>query len=63
MRLSCVAGFPLGLENLESGERIFQSGKIQGILNILEKSGKITQKYWKSLGISDECYLLFFSDI
>ena len=37
-------GFPLGLENLEKWEGIFQSGKSQGILNRLEKSGKITQK-------------------
>ena len=36
-------GFPLGLENLEKWEGIFQSGKSQGILNRLEKSGKITQ--------------------
>ena len=38
-------GFPLGLENLENlgkWEGIFQSGKSQGILNRLEKSGKIT---------------------
>ena len=37
------SGFPLGLENLEKWEGIFQSGKSQGILNKLEKSGKITQ--------------------
>ena len=36
-------GFPLGLENLEKWEGIFQPGKSQGILNRLEKSGKITQ--------------------
>ena len=38
-------GFPLGLEkleNLEKWEGIFQSGKSQGILNRLEKSGKTT---------------------
>ena len=38
-----TAGFPLGLEkleNLEKWEGIFQSGKSQGILNRLEKSGK-----------------------
>ena len=46
-------GFPLGLENLENLEKwedIFQSGKSQGILNRLEKSGKITQntgKLWE----------------
>ena len=39
-----MSGFPLGLENLEKWEGIFQSGKSQGILNRLrEKSGKITQ--------------------
>ena len=36
------AGFPLGLENLEKWEGIFQSGKSQGILMRLERSGKIT---------------------
>ena len=44
------AGFPLGLENLENLEKwegIFQSGKSQGILNRLEKSGKITQNTGK----------------
>ena len=44
------AGFPLGLENLENlgkWEGIFQSGKSQGILNKLEKSGKITQNTGK----------------
>ena len=40
-------GFPLGLENLENWEGIFQSGKSQGILNKLEKSGKITQNTGK----------------
>ena len=50
--LVMLTGFPLGLENLENLEKwegIFQSGKSQGILNRLEKSGKITQntgKYW-----------------
>ena len=34
------SGFPLGLENLEKWEGIFQSGKSQWILNRLEKSGK-----------------------
>ena len=45
-----LAGFPLGLENLENLEKwegIFQSGKSQGILNRLEKSGKITQNTGK----------------
>ena len=40
-------GFPLGLENLEKWEGIFQSGKSQGILTRLEKSGKITQNTGK----------------
>ena len=42
-----ASGFPLGLENLEKWEGIFQSGKSQGILNRLEKSGKITQNTGK----------------
>ena len=42
-----MTGFPLGLENLEKWEGIFQSGKSQGILNRLEKSGKITQNTGK----------------
>ena len=41
------SGFPLGLENLEKWEGIFQSGKSQGILNRLEKSGKTTQNTGK----------------
>ena len=44
------SGFPLRLENLENLEKwegIFQSGKSQGILNWLEKSGKITQNTGK----------------
>ena len=45
--LGVQAGFPLGLENLEKWEGIFQSGKSQGILNRLEKSGKITQNTGK----------------
>ena len=47
---SLLAGFPLRLENLENlgkWEGIFQSGKSQGILNRLEKSGKITQNTGK----------------
>ena len=46
------AGFPLGLENLENLEKwegIFQSGKSQGILNRLEKSGKSQGKSHKIL--------------
>ena len=42
-----MTGFPLGLENLEKWEGIFQSGKSQRILNRLEKSGKITQNTGK----------------
>ena len=45
-------GFPLGLENLENLEKwegIFQSGKSQGILNRLEKSGKSQGKPHKIL--------------
>ena len=37
-----LTGFPLRLENLEKWEGIFKSGKSQGILNRLEKSGKTT---------------------
>ena len=44
-----VTGFPLGLENLEKWEGIFQSGKSQGILNRLEKSGKSQGKSHKIL--------------
>ena len=43
MIFTTKTGFPLGLEkleNLEKWEGIFQSGKSQGILNRLEKSGK-----------------------
>ena len=42
-------GFPLGLENLEKWEGIFQSGKSQGILNRLQKSGKSQGKSHKIL--------------
>ena len=38
-----IAGFPLGLENLEKWE----TGQSQGILNRLEKSGKIEQNTGK----------------
>ena len=47
-----MSGFPLGLENLENLEKwegIFQSGKSQGILNRLEKSGKSQGKSYKIL--------------
>ena len=42
-----LQGSHSGLENLEKWEGIFQSGKSQGILNRLEKSGKITQNTGK----------------
>ena len=51
-RLRLRSGFPLGLENLENLEKwegIFQSGKSQGILNRLEKSGKSQGKSHKIL--------------
>ena len=47
-----LTGFPLGLENLENLEKwegIFQSGKSQGILTRLEKSGKGQGKSHKIL--------------
>ena len=48
-RMVFHSGFPLGLENLEKWEGIFQSGKSQGILNRLEKSGKSQGKPHKIL--------------
>ena len=45
--MNTLSGFPLGLENLEKWEGIFQAGKSQGIFNRLEKSGKITQNIGK----------------
>ena len=58
-----IAGFPLGLENLEKWEGIFQSGNF-------EQTGKVREnhtKYWKTQGIWDKYYLIFlyiiFSDI
>ena len=48
-RVVDTTGFPLGLENLEKWEGIFQSGKSQGILNRLEKSGKSQGKSHKIL--------------
>ena len=42
-----VSWFPHGLENLEKLENFFQSGKSQGILNRLEKSGNFTQNAGK----------------
>ena len=57
-----LTGFPLGLENLEKWEGIFQSGKSQ-----TGKVWKIHLKYWKTQGIWDKYYLIFlyiiFSDI
>ena len=57
-------GFPLGLENLENLEKwegIFQSGKSQGILNRLEKSGKSQGKSHKILENSGNFrQILFF---
>ena len=47
--LATTTGFPLRLENLEKWEGIFQSGKSQGILNRLEKSGKSQGKPHKIL--------------
>ena len=57
----CRAGFPLGLENLEKWEGIFQSGKSQGILNRLEKSGEITQNTGKVREFQTNfmCYVIF----
>ena len=63
LSISDVTGIPLGQENLEKWECIFQSGKSKGILNRPEKVRENHSKYWKSQGISDKCYLLFFSDI
>ena len=55
------SGFPLGLENLEKWEGIFQSGKSQGILNRLEKSGKSQGKSHKILENSGNFrQILFF---
>ena len=49
-RIPLLTWFPLGLENrenLEKWEGIFQSGKSQGILSRLEKSGNFTQSTGK----------------
>ena len=55
-----LSGFPVRLEKLEKWEGIFQSGKSQGILNRLEKSGKITQNTGKTSGNFRKmlCYFL-----
>ena len=55
-----MSGFPLGLEKLEKWKGIFQSGKSLGILNRLEKSGKITQNTGKIL---IKILFVIFSDI
>ena len=60
---SSYTGFPLGLENLEilkKWEGIFQSGKSQGILNRLEKSGKSQGKSYKILENSGNLKLILF---
>ena len=63
-----LTGFPLGLEkleNLEKWEGIFQSGKSQGILNRLEKSGKSqgkSHKIWEKSGNFRKILFVFFSD-
>ena len=51
-------GFPLRLENLENG-KVLSSW---GILNRLEKSGKITQNTRK-LREFQKCVTYYFSDI
>ena len=51
------SGFPLRLENQEKLEGIFESLKSQGILNKLEKSGKITQNTENK---SDLLFLMIF---
>ena len=53
------SAFPLGLENLEVWEGIFQSGKSRGIF---EQTGKVREnytKYWKIQIL----FVIFFSDI
>ena len=57
-----LTGFPLGLEkleNLEKREGIFQSGKSQGILNRLEKSGKTTQNTGKLRKFQKKLFVIF----
>ena len=46
---NCVvrSGFPLGLENLEKWEGIFQSGNFEQTGKVREKSGKTTQNTGK----------------
>ena len=52
--------FPHRLENLEKWENCFQSGKSQGILNRLEKSGNFTQNTGKGAFLAS-FYFYFFS--
>ena len=54
-----LSGFPLGLENLEKWEGIFQSGKSQGILNRLEKSGKTTPNTGKLREFQKKSFVIF----
>ena len=58
--MNAHARFPLGLEKWEG---IFQSGRSQGILNRLEKSGKITQNTGKLREFETNaiCYFLVIS--
>ena len=58
-----ITGFPLGLENLEKWEGVFQSGKSRGIFNRLEKSGKITQNTGKMRKFQINIICYFFYDI
>ena len=55
-----LSGLPFGLENPGKWEGIFQSGKSQGILNRLEKSGKMTQTTGKFREFQTNiiCYIL-----
>ena len=61
---ACICtGFPLGLEkleNIEKSEGTFQSGKSQGILNRLEKSGKSQGKSHKILEKSGNFIQILF---
>ena len=52
----------LCLENLEKLEGIFQSGNFEQTRKVREKWENHT-KYWKTWGISEKFYLLFYSDI
>ena len=63
--LHLLPGFPLRLENLEKWEGSFQSGKSQGILNRLEKSGKITKHTGKFREFQTNivCYFLYLIEL